>query len=74
MLGTAGDEGIVGTHAGLMSIIAGVFGARLSSCCGSSAPAAAFTAGDAEAAARTAVFFFGISARQLQAIRFELIL
>jgi hypothetical protein len=60
MLGTAGDEGIVGMPAGLMSIIAGVFGARLSSCCGSPAPAAALTAGDAEVAARAAVFFLGI--------------
>jgi len=52
MLGTVGDEGIVGMPAGLMSIIAGVFGARLSSCCSSPAPAAAFTAGNAEAGGR----------------------
>ena len=68
MLGTDGDEGIVGTLAGLMSIIApgvcgAVFGAAAfgaaAALCAAAARAAA-TAGDTAPPCRTAVFFFGI--------------
>ena len=68
MLGTAGDEGIVGTLAGLMSIIAGVCGAVAFGAAALDAAAAlcaavraAATAGDATTAWRAAFFFLGIA-------------
>ncbi len=83
MLGTAGDEGIVGTLAGLMSIIAGVCGAAFGAAAFGAAAfgaaaalwaaaRAAATAGDATAAWRADVFFLGMGGTATLAHRLEM--